>query len=45
MKLKNTRLGIMTTPTKKPVRKEDLELAAKKECPFRELDPKRNLFG
>lgn len=36
--------GVMTTPTKKPVRQAELEGAAKKECPFRDLEPRRSLF-
>ena len=35
---------MQTTPMKKPVRSAELERAAKKEEPFRELDVRRNIF-
>lgn len=45
MKRRISKSGVMSTPTKKPVRTVDLELAARKENPFRDLESKRNLFG
>ena len=44
LKKRVSKSGIMTTPTKKPVRNAELEGAAKKECPFRDLEPRRSLF-
>jgi hypothetical protein len=46
LKRRNTKNAMMSTPAKKTTRTaDDLEKAAKKECPFRDLQSRRNLFG
>ena len=40
-KRRSSKTGVMmSTPTKKPVRNVEIEMAAKKEDPFRDLKPK-----
>lgn len=46
MKRRASKGAMMSTPTKKPVRSAvELDRAAKKECPFRDLNPKKILFS
>jgi len=44
-KRRSSKVGVMSTPTKKPVSRnpEVVEMAARKEDPFRDLEPKREL--
>ena len=43
-KRRSSKVGVMSTPTKKPVsRNSAVEMAARKEDPFRDLEPKREL--
>ena len=42
---KPSKMGVLSTPTKKPVRHSEIERAAKKEEPYRELNLKKNIFA
>lgn len=44
-KKRSSKMGVMSTPTKKPVRNAELERAARKEQPFRNVDLNRHLFA
>ena len=42
---KTSKTAVLSTPTKKPVRSLEIERAAKKEEPFREMQLRNNIFA
>lgn len=42
---KTSKTAVLSTPTKKPVRSLEIEMAAKKEEPFREMQLRKNIFA